>query len=396
MNVKNSVWSFLIFLLSVIVSLVACAKKPIVIIVDPALAPGIRVGLDQYKDDLREDCYEVIEHVSDFATPEDLRNYLKDVHSDTEQKLVGAILIGDTPHAYQWFTLHFANPEIPPAEEEVISFQYYADLDGIFDASPGYISPGGHAYSFDVHSGEVDWEIWIGVLPMYKGDYGITTEALNQYFEKNHAYRNGEYSLPRAFLQIDEHKTATTIEEHNEFLGHLTDGTYAWTPFSNAASAHLYFDSPPGGFSVDQGYSDLSLGVGDFTVGSAHGWWNHHGQIDIAWVESNPLRTVFFWSDGCAVGNLDHADNFLTSVIYSPTSMALVAKGTTNNSGGMGTNENGFFGHNIASSLSAGHRFGRAVLLHVNVPLVWPWSDDREFHFATPVFLGDPTLKLRP
>ena len=31
---------------------------------------------------------------------------------------------------------------------------------------------------------------------------------------------------------------------------------------------------------------------------------------------------------------------------------------------------------------------------HVNVPLVHPWSNSREFHFATPVFLGDPTLKF--
>jgi hypothetical protein len=73
----------------------------------------------------------------------------------------------------------------------------------------------------------------------------------------------------------------------------------------------------------------------------------------------------------------------------------LVAKGTTNNSGGMGNNRNGFYGRNVATALSQGDGFGAAIRSHVNVPLIYPWNEDREFHFATSVVLGDPTLKLR-
>jgi hypothetical protein len=62
----------------------------------------------------------------------------------------------------------------------------------------------------------------------------------------------------------------------------------------------------------------------------------------------------------------------------------------------MGTNSDGFFGHNIATALDAGASIGDAVVGHVNVPLVYPWDGSREFHFATPVLLGDPTLRLRP
>src|SRR5262249_17810381 len=149
------------------------------------------------------------------------------------------------------------------------------------------------------------------------------------------------------------------------------------------------------GLTVDRGYADLSAGVADFTDLDAHGYWGASGKIDIAWVEKNPVRTAFFWSNGCAVGNLDYPDNFLTSSLYSPTSMVLVAKGTTNNSGGMGTNENGYFGRNIATALAAGESLGSALLDHVNVPLISPWSIDREFYGATTVVLGDPTLKLR-
>ena len=368
----------------------------VVLVVDPLLETGIRSGLEQFKRDLCSDGYGVMERLADFASPPDLRAFLAGLHGSTAGQLVGAILIGDLPYAYQCVTTVYSNPSIPPLEEEAISFQYYADLDGLFEASPGYVSPGGHPHSYDVHTGAVDWEIWIGVLPLYKGDRELTVDALNRYFQKNHDYRSGAYAITRGFLQVNEHFHATTAQEHDTFMQGLVDGEYAWTPFSNTTLAHVYFDSPPGGLSIAQGYASLSGGAADVTVGDAHGYWGAHGSIDIAWVETNPVNTVLFWSNGCAVGNLDYADNFLTSVLYSPTSMVLVAKGTTNDSGGMGNNQNGCFGHNIATALGSGECVGQAILDHVNVPLISPWSDSREFHFSTAVLLGDPTLELRP
>ena len=82
-------------------------------------------------------------------------------------------------------------------------------------------------------------------------------------------------------------------------------------------------------------------------------------------------------------------------MLYSPTSSVLAAKGTTNDSGGMGNNTNGFFGANIAAALSRRLSLGDAILAHVNVPLVKPWSDSREFQIATTIVLDDPTLRLR-
>jgi len=370
--------------------------RVVALLVDPAFVDGIRAGLDQFESDLCDDGYTVVERRSGLTSPPDIRGYLADLYLQTEQRLVGAILIGGLPHAYQWFTVTYANPNIPPASREVISYQYYADLDGVFAASPGYASPGGHPYSYDVHSGDMDWEIWIGVLPLYRGDSASTVEALDRYFAKNHAYRTGGYDLPRAFLQIHEHSTATTEEEHAQILAGLRSGEYAWTPFSDASNAHIYFNSPPGGLSVEQGYAALSEGVADFTVLDAHGTPAASGRIDIAWVESNPVRTVFFADLACSAANLDYTENFLTSVLYSPTSMVLVAEGTTSESGGMGTNKNGFYGHNIATVLSRGESFGQAILGHVNVPLLHPWSENREEHFAEQVILGDPTLGLQP
>ena len=364
----------------------------VVLLVDSALQSQIATELSQFKTDLQSDGYTVVEKTNTFTTPPQIRDYLKNLSTQTGVELKGAILIGDIPYAYQWFRTEYANPAIPPDEEEVISYQYYADLDGTFSASAGYVSPGGNTYSYDTHSGDVDWEIWVGVLPHYKGDLTETVNALKRYFAKNHDFRTGSYTLPKAYLEIDEHFTATTIAEHNTHLADMQNGTYSWTPFSNATNARLYFDSPPGGLSVAQGYEDLKAGLADFTVTGVHGNHYTNGDIDVFWVESNPVKTAFFWSDGCSVGNLDYTENFLTEVLYNPNSMVVVAKGTTNDSGGLGTNQDGFFGHNIATALDSGKNFGEAILSHVNVPLQYPWSEDRELHYATPVFLGDPSL----
>ena len=367
----------------------------VALLVDPAVSAGIRSALSQFESDLCNEGYSIVEKGADFAAPPDLRSYLAGLYLRTDQRLAGAILIGELPHAYQWFTVTYTNPHIPPWSEEVISFQYYADLDGTFEASPEYVSPSGHSYSYDLHSGEMDWEIWIGVLPYYRGNLAVTVEAINAYFAKNHAYRTGGYSLPRGFLQIDEHQTASTESEYFSLLDLLRSGQYAWTPFSSALDARIYFNSPPGYPSVDQGYQDLSAGVADFTVADAHGSWRSNGRIDITWVESSPVQTAFFWAGGCSTGNLDYPENFLTSVLYSSTSMVLLAEGTTNESGGIGTNVDGFYGHNIASALSSGYSVGDALLTHVNAPLALPWSLSREFHFAPQVMLGDPTLRIR-
>ncbi len=202
--------------------------------------------------------------------------------------------------------------------------------------------------------------------------------------------------IPRAFWEVTEHFKARTSAEHESVLASMRNGTYSWTPFSDAPGARLYFDSTAAGLSVDQGYADLSRGVADFSVSDAHGFWGASGKLTTDWAETQPVRTIFYWSNGCAVGDRDRPRNFLAAMLYSPTSEVLVARGTTNDSGGMGNNRNGFFGHNVATVMARGGSLGQAVVEHVNVPLAWPWSESREFHFATSVTLGDGTLKIRP
>ncbi len=365
----------------------------VALIVDPGLVDAVRANLDRFEADLCADGYRVIERSLDFAAPPDLRAYLADLYARTQGALEGAIFLGSVPFAYQSVQAESSNPDTKPPVEEVISFQYYSDLDGEFSASAGYRSQGGHEYSFDQHTGEVDWEIWTGVFPLYRGDDAQTVEALNRYFDKNHRYRTGQYAIPEAFRLIGEHYTAATAAEQTNLMNILRSGQYSWTPLSNAPTARIFFNGPT--LSVKDGYADLSAGTADITVTETHGDYTMSGMINIDWVESQPVRTVLFWTDGCSVGNLDHPENFLTAIVYSPTSEVLVAKGSTSDSGGLGTNLEGFYGHNVAVRLVAGKNLGQAILGHVNVPLISPWSESREFHFSMLILIGDPTLRFR-
>jgi hypothetical protein len=362
----------------------------VLLVVDPSLPYRIRTDLDQFETDLCNDGYTVVERLTTFQSPVALRNWLANAYTNRNNMVVGAILIGDMPYAYQYYETHPTNPSIPVDQLETISYQYYADLNGNFSKSSGYVSPGGHTYSYDLHTGNLDWEIWIGVLPFYKKDYEATADAVIRYFQKNHAYRTAAQDPSFVFMEIDEHQQATTLQEHNQIVQSLSSGPYAWTPLSSSANALFYFKSTAAGLTVAQGYAALSEGSGDFTVAATHG----SGQINTAWALSHNINTDFFWSDGCAVADLDDLDNFITAVLYSPYSNVVVARGSTQNSGGLGTNSNGFYGHNIATALSMGSNIGDAILYHVNVPLIWPWSTDREFHFSPNIVLGDPTLGI--
>lgn len=368
-------------------------RPTVAVLVDAALRPALAATLQRYAADLCGEGYRV--WLTEFigANPPAIREYLAGAWDRSAHTLNGALLVGDIPHAYQYVSAVSANPSIPSLREEVISFQYYADLNGTFSASSGYV--GGHPYSYDVHSGEMNWEIWIGVLPVYKGSITQTTDALLQYFDKNHAYRTGAAKPPRAYVEVNELHNASNPAEEAAIITGMRNGLYSWTPFSNSASASFYFSGVTSGHSIADGYVAARSGVADFVVGDSHGGYLAAGQLTLASVEAVPLKTNFFWSSGCAIGDLDRSDNVLTSIVYGKNSAVLIGKGTTNDSGGMGNNTQGFYGHNVATAMTAGASFGNAILAHVNVPLISPWSLSREFHFGTVLIVGDPTLKLR-
>jgi len=115
--------------------------------------------------------------------------------------------------------------------------------------------------------GNVDWEIWIGVLPRYKGNFARTNSRYQPLLcPRISGFRMRRLQRPNVFLQVNEHFHATTPAEHNRsdecvcVLDSLMDA------FQQRSRRRTLFRQSAGGLTVDQGYTDLQKGVADFTV----------------------------------------------------------------------------------------------------------------------------------
>jgi hypothetical protein len=374
-------------------------QQTIILLIQEEYLALLTIPLVQFAQDLCQDQYLVRIKTANFDTPEQIRSYLSDMFfGEPSDNLIGAILIGDIPYAYQQIAVKFNSPDIPPRIQEFISLQYYSDLDGEFLLSDEYQPVNGQAPLgepiFDTHLGETDWEIWISVMPPYQGDQELTLDALLRYFEKNHAYRMGEIDLPRTYIQIQGYQSSTE-EEYNEFIEACLSGTLNWTDLKGEGEPQIYFGNEAMNLTDTEGYQAISEGKADFSIVIDHGHPGAVGQITLPWLEENQLATIFFWSHSCSVGDLDNPYVILNQILYHPNSQVLFASGNTTEAGGFGTNETGSYPTNLASALNQGLSIGEAILNHVNTPLVSHDARNPDLAFAPKIFYGDLTLKLR-
>lgn len=277
--------------------------------------------------------------------------------------------------------------------------QYFADLDGEFKRTKNYQPADGNAPLgepiFDLHQGKTDWEIWVSVIPPYQGDPDLTTDALQRYFLKNHAYRTGKMDLPPTYLMIMAYD-ASTLDEYEQILDLTTARNVDWTSLDRTGDNQLiYLDNPVNEKSEDAGYQALGEGVADFTLIFDHGSVGSLGKIIPPWLDENQLQTAFLYTHSCSVGNLDNQYAIMTQILHHPNSLVLFAVGNTAPAGDFCTNQEGPPSAVISAGLLAGKSIGSSLLHHINLPLVEPWSDTPETCVATKILYGDPTLKLQ-
>jgi len=133
-----------------------------------------------------------------YGSPEDVRGFInarRDELSIGGHSLAGCLLVGDIPAAWYEMLTEW-DPGVFTPEEFPIDL-FYMDLDGTWtDADTDGL--------YDDHTGDVAPEIWIGRI---KADDMAEPEdeLIENYFDKNHAYRTGSLSLPhRALEYVDE------------------------------------------------------------------------------------------------------------------------------------------------------------------------------------------------
>lgn len=154
----------------------------VALIIEASLYPHIQASLDQYTSDLTLQGYTVALDTMSGGTSPDLRAYLQSKLPD----IVGAVLVGDLPVA--WYEMG--------GEEFPIDY-YFMDLNGTWADNSGN-------GLLDSHYGATAPEIWVGRIVTSRLTWGDEVALLRNYFEKNHAYREGILTLPRRALAFDD------------------------------------------------------------------------------------------------------------------------------------------------------------------------------------------------
>ena len=165
----------------------ALTGSTVLMLVNPAIYPGISDAVEQWLTDIEGEGWTVILQEATFPDPAALRTHLAGVSG-----LDGLILAGDFPVA--WYEI-----DNDDGHKEFPFDVYYMDLNGIWgDADADGI--------LDSHSSDVAPEIWVGRLTASPLTYGGSeVDLLNNYFAKNHAYRTGDLKLPqRGLVYVDD------------------------------------------------------------------------------------------------------------------------------------------------------------------------------------------------
>ncbi len=374
----------------------------VAVLVDPSIEGAIQDELSVFVSDLSNDGLLTTIHSVTESTPPQLRSYLQGLYNDPAIDLVGAILIGSvpTPRYYIYYPAA-GQPQRGPWNGA--SYQYYEDLDGDFQLRDT------SQWLYDDHTGDVESEIWISVLPPL-ASYDETIPAIQQYFLKNHRYRLGLERPAAGYLHPVIGSQLETEEQYNyqvdNILGLVPPGSYQYSygPLNSrgnilVAPNNLLNDPVNFPGSDEVFYQEIQTGDYDILISSAHGSEYGIGSngywYDRSYLNNNLIDVTFWFEAGCSTANLDVVPSFGVTALYSETSKVLAYRGATMPQGGLGASSNGLYRFVLANALSNGETIGEAILEHRSMPMVDNYASQREYFAAQHILLGDGTLRLQ-
>lgn len=242
------------------------SKRPVVMaMVNSSIYTAIRSSLDQYVIDVENIGLPVnITETNKLPdkSPKGIRTYLRGA---LNHGLIGAFLVGDIPEV--WYEVD--GKKFP-------TDMYYRDLNGF------WIDVDGDG-AYDQHKGEVSPEIWVGRLKA-SSTIGDEASLINNYFTKNHRYRNGLRVLPwwRSLVYIDDDGVDWTEDAELSLSQISTDITLITDPATTSATDYKSKLKEP------FGYQWLYL--------MSHGSFDYHlFEVPQREVLSRRDQTVFSW-----------------------------------------------------------------------------------------------------
>lgn len=362
-------------------SIVPPSLQNVEVIVNPSLyASGqIATGLNQYLADLTSQGYAPRLTTTTFATSASLRSHLANRY--TTSGLAGAVFIGDLPVEHFERDGQFDDSEW---YEQFACDLYYTDLNGAWSDTTGNSV-------YDAHTGNVAPEIWLGRLSasnltdLHSGQ--TEGSLLNTYFQKNHAYRQGQIGLPEKGLAYIDDDWAPWANEWGKALGNSVGGNKDIVSDGVVTCAADYKSRLDPSSST--GYETVLL--------AAHSSSDYHafkigGQFSGGYVDSSEIadwnpQALFYNLFACSNADYESADYMGGEYIFG-TDLGLLAVGSTKTGSMLDFDP-------YYNSLGAGSTFGDAMQAWWQYQAADGFSDsDRDWFYGMTI-LGDPTLRMQ-
>lgn len=349
----------------------------IAVVVNRSLLAAHRAGFDQYVQDLAEEGWSTVLFDVEGGTPASLKQAIIDAAGDS---LAGVVMWGNLPLA--WFQLqeYFDNEE-EPDNGRFVEFPcdlFFMDTDGEWADTSG-------DGVYDVHSGNIQPDIWLGRIAAYNLMRVDEDQTVADYLDRIHRYRNGEFNLPhRALSFIDDDWTSVATRWRDDLRGVIGDVDFEDdVERTNATNySHLLADSL---------YEMIHVAVHSTTDSHAFLVQAHH-QFDyfrFLRLRDQVTPHAFFYNlFACSALNLN--TNLCLGALYALKGpYGLGAIGTTK-TGGM------LYYEDFNPLLSEGVPMGLALqdwlAIHADEEGHTNWS--RSWFYGMTYF-GDPTLGLR-
>ena len=350
-------------------SLLGTRKPLVIIVVNSTIYKSIEMSLDQYMKDVENDGFAVQAVQTNQLwekTASGIRSYLREAFP---RRLVGAFLVGDLPEV--WYKI--GNAPLP-------TDMYYRDLDGEWiDLDDDSV--------YENHIGSTAPEIWIGRLRASTIP-GNETSLINNYFVKNHRYRNGLRALPwwRALAYVDDDGVEWSQDINSSLSLADSEVTLVTDPATTTAQDYLRRIADPFGFQwvylMCHGYSNYHM----FMVNSE----SKGGTVYPYQYRDIDPRVFFYMLFVCSGARYTEPDYLAGTVVFTQN-FGLVSIGATDIIYSVSFRK--FFSE-LNESKTIGTAFHDWFIEQDKWQGQLREGEDYRYLFYGLTIIGDPTLKL--
>ncbi|MHA1651776.1 MAG: C25 family cysteine peptidase [Candidatus Helarchaeota archaeon] len=283
----------------------------IYIYVNSTIYDGINSSLTQFKSDLEKTGRQIIifnhspSGLGMFSDADFIRSYCATQFAISP--LEGVIFVGRLP--YVMYDLG----QIFPCD------LYFMDLDGTWTDSDGNHIYEGHSDG----AGDRDPEIWLGRIDastLNGSDINQEINALNNYFLKNHMYRNGSLRRPhRELVYIDDTWSADAAEWAGQSIYAYQNQTIIAT---NAITTDTHYEN----ILTNTSYEMVHLFVHSYYYEHV---WTPSGTTTTAEIRSIDTKPLFYVLFACSAADFSQTNNIATEYLFSNNTLAVIGSSKT-------------------------------------------------------------------